>query len=356
MEDGNSVSARIRGSRNRIEGVLYTRTDGTRVILREDGRWTRLSNCEGVVLREGDFSSASVKTTVSSGQTKLAPDKKKKADDTTNGIYGKLKPDIIDKNDPKVDDEITTATGEILASDKDLQIKKDEGKGIATENLATFRMERAAGGASGGNRDKAMKALEKYSESMSESLVGNLGGNVSDDLWNEEGCPNDEYWIDPVVESIPEIDDLFDPEVLIGDCEAEEVIEEAPDYVDPDFRSLGDEAYEDAVETAWRMFDSDSDDDGVRSVLLSQYEIGEDEADGIMMDALRRMAPPGEEDEVEMAFDEALDECPHPEKPLDYLCERFEIPGDDALRMIRSSSGTAETIMKFVDYTRRRLG
>jgi len=346
MEEGSLVSARIRGTRTVIEGIVARRSDGTRVILKEDGRWTRLSNCEHIVLREGDMMMTSSKTSVKTSSSSSGSKGDSSPDKTIDSILSKINPKkISDKNEDKMLDAVGNAAEVIHSKD----LKKGEGKPKAATQW-TLKKEVDGTGSNAQKVEKAMADLKIY-----ESLERELGGHVSDDLWNEDGVPQNEYWYDRPEERIEEIEDLFDPEVLMDAREMTEVQTGAPDVVDPDFCSIGPEVYEEAVNDAVMMLESAVDD--VVTCLIHNYEIGEDEAERILKDALDRKCPTVLEceDEVEQAFDEALDECPDPSKPLDYLCEKFDIPEDVAMRIVERSKSTVDSVMGLVDYVRERL-
>lgn len=332
MNDGTAVSARVKSTNKIVEGLLFTRSDGSKVILQESGKWTRLSSCEHMVIRE------SLDDDSSSGMTEIDPEKKKKAEEMASGIYNNLSPEVTDKQDERVEEEITEATGEVLEADEDIGLKSGEGEPLAKDQFSVFKMEKAADGATGGNVQKAQQVLKKYSESL-ESLASELGG-YTEDLVNDE-------------DEIDEIEDLFDPEDLVTVEEEEIAQEEAPDYVDPDFCSLGDDVREDAIASIMDMLSKE--EETIRTHLLDNYEISEDEADEFILEAYSRAIDSGsEEDEVDQAYEEAIDECPDPECPLDFLCERFLIPQEDAERMIRESRSTADAVLRFAEYTRRR--
>lgn len=251
--------------------------------------------------------------------------------DTTKSLLDAngVKPDLEDKDK----EDITNVVSDFL---------KPKVKGAGPDLSKTVRGavdERAllsGDDSTGGDNDKLEAGLKRYAESQ-ESLERELSGHF------EEG------------EEIEEIESLFQPEDLISQDEEDEAQEIATDYIDEDFCSVPDEIRQDAVNIVIDHIDDEEED--IREFLLSQYEISDDEASDIIIEAYRRYIDDvidTDGDEVDIAFEDALDECPD-ECPLDYLADEFEIPEEAAAEMIRESKTIPNAVLAFADYVRRTL-
>jgi hypothetical protein len=341
-----------------IEGVLYTREDGLRVVLKEDGKWVRLDSLRKVK-RIG---------------SKLYEEVLQQATEAAQGLYTNIDFDKVEKDNKK--DEIVGAVRDTLMSDRQNPLKDDDAIKIADDQYAAIKAERAAENGTGGDTQKAQEVLKTYGteqedssslkeslrESLTDALKDELGGVTIDELWDDE----DSIEFEPDPETVKRVDDL------IGDNDLTQEDEDwAQDFVvgfeDPNYKNPTPEMEEDAIQSIFDQLYSNENIEEIQDqvkYVLDNWEASPEEAEDIVVAAYERFLDKQIEskeifkvtaDEVDDAYEEEIDSYEGPDL-LEHLKDTFEIPEEKATEIVRESRGSVpRAIILMSEYTRLHL-
>lgn len=350
LEDGDFIEGTHRLDNRVIEGHVFTRSDGLKVVLQENKRWVRLSNIKSIRLieNEGLF----------------------EPEEAINEIANSMKDEHNISFKKIVDEEKTEDVAKTIGEEA-----KKITKGNFDEKLAQSQAEkaittRAAGDAvedeTGGNKDKIEELAQQFQEStkqiknslretLSETLKNELGGDTEiDDIWDDI----DEDDIEIPEDKKNEIDELFKTEDLMTKDDIEDVQEDSLDYVDSAFCSIEEEDKKELKRVLMSMIADDQTD--CIKYMVDNYELSIDEAEGILDEVydefLEDTDPIVEvvEDEVDHAYEDEIDNY-EGDDILQHLTDVFEIPQGMAENIVRESKSQPEAILKMAEYTRKQL-
>jgi hypothetical protein len=350
VKEGDEVSGFIKGTNQLIEGLVFIRNDNTPVVLKEDRKWVRLSNLEHIKLLQEEVDNDTAREVV-------------------DGLISKIDPLQAEKQE----DKVKQALGDFIKDDEDLGISSpEEADEIVNDQYVAGMAEAKANEGTGGNQQKAMDFLktvekdgaeEQLKESLADSLKDALGGESFDELWDEDDEDDEDEMPEPDDYRKKDIEDLFEPGADNSIYDDEEAQEEGKEAEDEDFSSISEEDRIDAIEEIYDRLDSNEEE--LIDWLLENYEIGKDEAEGILLEAYQKFVDNNsgksgtlnddtENDEVDAAYEEEIDSYDG-DDVLEHLKDTFEIPEEKAKEIIKESHGMPEVILKFADYTRRHL-
>jgi hypothetical protein len=334
--DGQSVRGKTANDKL-FEGVLYTRTDGVRVVLNEQGKYRKLRDLTGVV-RTGQL---------------LYEDQLEDLTNEINGIIDNIDIEKVEKGGDNAETQVKDSIGDVVfnsdAGKKAAQPEEDV-KQLASTTYDAKKAE-AEAGETGGDVAKAQNTLKQFAkqiteskkhilEFMSDSLADELGGEVEGSIESEDA-------------DVDSFMDEVDPNV--GDNRASD--DEAFDYIDPEYTDLNDEDRERAINDVIENVIDDEADEIVK-YLYTNYEMSEDDAQLIACEALERVLKGADvsndiNEEVEAEYENAIDEYDGDDDGLlDHLADTFEIPEAAATSMlVECNYNRHDAILKFAEYT-----
>jgi hypothetical protein len=334
--DGQSISAFVRGTQQLLEGVVHTRSDGIRVLLREDGKFKKLSDLEKIT-RTG---------------TLLHEENVQLLDQQLDGIFDdSFNFDEVKKQNKR--DVVIDAGTKVIGQSEEAKksgLKDEELHQKVEDKYAANEMKHSEANQTGGNDVKAENAiLDQYKqiqESMSERLSDELGYDDDEDEYDSIGDH----------EAVDEFFDDIDPEI---NAEADDIAtpEEAFDYEDEEYKSTSEETWAEALEAARDKIELNADE--LVEYLTDHYELSLEDAEKIALEAIQGYISQTDDydcsDEVDEEFEAAIDEFEGDEEDvLDHLVDVFEIPESEAERIIVESQGRkGAAILGLAEYVKR---
>lgn len=374
LVEGQEVSAHC-GDRL-VEGRIYLRSDGSRVVLQENGKWIRLQNLQRITLKGRHLYEDAV-----AGAMQVAKE-----------LYGTLDFNKItkDKEEP-----IKNEVSETLMNDKVNRVSKDDAKRIADETYTEQKASEIANNSTGGDKNKGNSIIEEFKkdpveqkkvdqnkaddiektpavssgqmqavkeslrEHLTDALAEELGGDVTfDDVWNEEGITDIEDMIRDSNESLGDpTKDILKLEDEMTDRELDDAQDRGETFVDPEFSSISPEDREDLMKNlVERLEEEDSD---LIDWMVNDYAITEDEAEKILEEGMREYLNSGKNDaisdEIDQEYENEIDSYDG-DDVLEHLQDVFEVPDDVMVQIVRESRGKEyDAVLRMAEYTKKTL-
>jgi len=313
--DSQEISAFIKGTNQIWEGILWTRDDGVRVVLNENGKYKRLSDLDhikrvGEILTE-DLKSAKAATT-----------------NLINDTIGKLDPKAVA---PKKDFVVNTVTNGLSKNPNTKPLTSDQ---IKTDVVAAFeKKENEKNSAIAQSQQQMDRKLAPFQTAAQES-VDTAAPRIREELDEEL------------------LDLIDDPKLTYEDEDFEEADEEADIYMNTN--TLSDEDRESALKDIQEMADKSIDE--MIDHIKNNYEVSENEAERLVMEVIQPEEVPFNDD-VDAAFCEEIDDFDGPpEDLLDHLVTTFEIPeGTAETILIESKFNKQNAILRMADWVRKHI-
>jgi len=344
--DGQSVRAQSKSGKT-IEGSIHTRSDGSRVVLQESGRWVKLANLRKVVATGENLYESEINA----------------ASEAAQSIYDSLDFDKIDRENKEA--EIKDAVKQTIMQDEKSHITDEDAAGIVDKTYASQKALAKARDTGGGDSAKAAEMIDEYKSAAADAIKESLREHLTDALRDElgEGAVDelfDDEWEKPEdFESDDyeyDCDELAIEDEMTGD-EIDEAEDRAEDFEDEDYNSISDDEMEEVSAQVGEMLDQS--DDEIIEWITENYAVAREEAEDILLRSLRAKLD-GEKpecgDEVDDAYCEEMDECEDEDGMIEHLKDTFEIPDGAMTEIIKESGGKAYlAIPMMAEYTRRQL-
>ena len=235
--DGQEIEGIFKKNDIIVEGSIFTKNDGTKVILQEGGRWLRLSDLK-VIKRVGEllYESMVDKSRVDAEE-----------------IYKGLDLEEVDKKNKN--DEVDEAVGERVLQMND-QVKKEDIDSYLPTVRSLVHAGQKAESSTGGDEDKLEAFKREFKNDLGNDLKESLRGPIESSLKKElGGMTYEEMWeeIDEndlpqlSTEKIKDIESDFDIEDLMLDNDIKNTQEDSLRYVDSNFLSISKEEEENLI-------------------------------------------------------------------------------------------------------------
>ena len=338
--DGQNISAFVKDTNRIWEGIIVTRSDGTKVALNETTKtWKRLSDLNhikrvGVMLYE---------------EEKQEIPELKTFGDLINHSFsdvGKVDPSKInDKNLGDVSKSLTDIGTDMGLSDTP---DEDKAKTLIGSELALKNAEGEKTEGAGDNQQKE-EAMENISKFKQE-----IGDNIKESLKR----------LHPMLRVLTE---ELDEDMTEEEAEArKEMIDEqeALEYEDSDYLDISSDQKREIIEKAYTMLEDGQND--IEDELKASYELNDEDAEEFAIAAMEKYLDNTEveprnsiktEDDVEEDFEDTIDKFDGPtDELLDHLVDEYEIDPDEAESIwVEKKGNLEECIFAFVDIIKKRL-